>query len=287
MKKSQVYTPHRIRRKKSILKNRFFRQVILFSILAISVFYLLIFSATFQIENIIISGEEKVSKQGIKGVVENQIAKKILFFPTKSIFLANFKKIREDILNNFPTIAEIEMRRGFPAALNVVVTERLGTGVFCQGQQCFLLDSEGIIFDPHYLNIGVGASPHYPNIGVGAGEIFEENPKLLKIESRAHDIQLKPGDSVIEKEKLTQILEIISKLKQDLKISCDLAEIVSGERLNVKTNEGWEIYFNPTEDINWQITELDLLLQNKIPSERREILEYIDLRFSRVYYRYR
>ena len=277
MIKSQgLRKPYRIRRKKSILKNRFFQYGVLFSILFISIFYLLIFSSVFQIEKIVITGEDKVSAEEIKTAVEKEIQRKILFFSTKSIFLANCQKITKSVLNNFPTIAKIEISRGFPRVLNVVVIERLGIACWQQEEQYFLLDDKGIIFDPLYQKIGVGAR-----------KIFEENPKLLKIESRTQDRELKPGDRVIEKEKIAEILWIISELKQNLKIAVDLAEIVSEERLNVKTNKGWEIYFNTKEDINWQITEIDLLLQNKIPLEKRDALEYIDLRFSRVYYKYR
>ena len=63
------------------------------------------------------------------------------------------------------------------------------------------------------------------------------------------------------------------------------AVIVSEERLNVKTSEGWEIYFNTADDLDWQVQELALVLEKQITPEKRRNLEYIDLRFSRVYYK--
>jgi len=56
--------------------------------------------------------------------------------------------------------------------------------------------------------------------------------------------------------------------------------IISEERLNAKTSEGWEIYFNLEGDINWQLTKLGAVLEKEIPPEKRENLEYIDLRFG-------
>jgi hypothetical protein len=56
--------------------------------------------------------------------------------------------------------------------------------------------------------------------------------------------------------------------------------IISNERLNIKTFEGWLIYFNPKEDLDWQTQKLDLVLEKQIPLEKREELEYIELRFG-------
>ena len=66
----------------------------------------------------------------------------------------------------------------------------------------------------------------------------------------------------------------------------EISSYVSEKRLNTKTSEGWEIYFNLKGDLNWQITELGLVSEKQIPLEDRGELEYIDLRFSRVYYKY-
>ena len=81
-------------------------------------------------------------------------------------------------------------------------------------------------------------------------------------------------------------MKIETKLKQDLEIQIELAEIVSDRRLNIKTSEGWEIYFNLQEDIDWQLTELALILKEKISPEKRGEIKYIDLRFEKVFIQY-
>ena len=80
------------------------------------------------------------------------------------------------------------------------------------------------------------------------------------------------------------------------------AAIVPGNRLNVTAKEGWRAYFEfPIELAKngkrekggvdsgklAQTAALKLILEEKIPAERRPELEYIDLRFSKVYYKYR
>lgn len=249
--------PYRIKKKKSILKNRFFWLGILLLIFIGTIFYFLIFSSFFQVEKIIVSGEKKVSKEEIVAIVEENLEKKILFFPSRSIFLVNLNKIREDISNTLPKIAEIEMSRTFPDALNILVIERLSLATWCQEERCFFLDKEGIIFE----------------------ETSEISPNNIKIKD-LREKKLELGEKVLEKEILDSIGEIEIKLRENLKINIEEFIIASDERLNVKTNEGWEIYFNLEGDLDWQLTKLNLVLKEKIPPEKRKDLEYIELRFG-------
>lgn len=255
--------PYQIKRKRSILKNRFFWLSILILIIGGTIFYFLFLSETFQIEKIIVTGEKKVSTKDIELLIEKNLENKILFFKTKSIFWVDTENIAKDILNSFPQIAEVEIGRIFPDALNIIVIERKEVGVFCREGDCFLLDNDGIIFEE-----------------APAGE-------YLKIKNLTFEGNLKLGEKVIQKEILNQILEIEKKLREDLKIPLTEISSVSNERLNTKTTDGWEIYFNLKENTNWQIEKLSLILEKEIPLEKRRNLEYIDLRFSKIFYKYR
>jgi len=88
------------------------------------------------------------------------------------------------------------------------------------------------------------------------------------------------GDRIIAKEQISKILEIGTKLKDNFKIPIEEILVVSDERLNVKTSEGWQIYFDPQKDLNWQLTKLSAVLKEEIPPEKRADLEYIELRFG-------
>jgi hypothetical protein len=59
-------------------------------------------------------------------------------------------------------------------------------------------------------------------------------------------------------------------------------------RLDIKTNENWQIYFdlNSMSDTDLKIAKLNLLLNGEITPEIRKNLQYIDLRFKdRAYYK--
>lgn len=256
--------PYRIKRKKSILRNRFFWLGILVLVIVGAFFYFLFFSETFQIKRIIITGEEKVSKEGLKLLIEKKLENEILFFKTKSIFLINSNEIKNDILDNFPQIAEVEVSRGLPDALNIVAIERSGLAVWCQGDRCFLVDNGGVIFEE--------SSPE------------TDLPKIL---DRQDIDSFNLGEKVIEENILASIFDIKKQLKGNLKINIEEFIIPNLGRLNVKITEGWEVYFNLKEDIGWQLTKLNLVLEEEIPPEKRGDLEYIDLRFTRVFYKYK
>jgi len=258
--------PHSYKIKKSILKNRFFWFGFLILIFISAIFYFLFFSQTFQIEKIIVTGENKVSTEDIKSLIQPKLENKILFFKTKSILLVNLDEIKEDILANFPPIAEVEIKKGFPDAINVLIIERAGLALWCQAGQCFLVDNEGVVFE----------------------RIFEET-ELVKIINEENQGPVLLGEKVIEKEKLNQVLfKIAPELEINLKITFKDFVISAEDKLIVETEEGWEIYFNFRNDIDWQMTKLRADLEEKIPPEKRKDLEYIDVQFGNFApYKYR
>jgi len=266
--------PHRFKKRKPIYRNRFFWLAILILIFFSSFFYFLFFTEFFQVEKISIVGLEQISEEQLNLSIKDKLENRILFFPTRNIFLVDLNKIKEDILKKFHRIATIEIHRNFPDSLNVLVTERKIIATFCQeGEEdkssslpsafareanCFALDEEGIVFEEKQID-----------------RIIQP---LIKALISADEISL--GKKVIEKEDLISILEINSQLKEDLNIPIEEFIISSKEKLIVLVSEGWELYFNLQENIKWQLTKLKALLEEKIPEEQRKDLEYIELRFG-------
>jgi len=249
-----------IKKKKSIISSRFFWLGILIILILGGFFYLICFSSFFQVKEITIAGEKNVLKlkENINLTIEEKLNKKILLFNTRSIFLVDLSGIGKDILNNFPKLDEVIIERRLPNALNVSVKERQEAVLWIQGDKRFLLDNKGTAFE----------------------EVFNIEPVILKIENLRQSPKFELGTKVIGQETLNKIIALESKLKDELKIPLAGFIIVSEARLNVKTSDGWEIYFNLQEDINWQLTKLKMDLEEEIPPDRRRDLEYIELRFG-------
>lgn len=263
MRKKQYFRkPRKIKRKKSLFQQRFFWITILMIFATASIFYFFIFSSFFQVRNIIILGQEKINEQDIRIFIEKKITKKILFLKTRSIFLINSKETENNILDSFPQISEIKITKKFPDALDIIIQERLGKFTWCYEEKCFLLDNQGVIFEQVFDN---------------------QDSNYIRIKDLTTNQKSDLGQEVIKKQKLSQILNITKRLDEDLEILVQEISILSDQRLNVRTTNGWEIYFNTQKDIDWQITELDLILKKKIPFEKKQEIEYIDLRFDKIY----
>jgi len=259
--------PYRIKRKKSILKifkSRVFWLGVLVLLAFCGIFYLISFSSFFQIKEIKIMGNQKISSETLENSIKKEIVRKIVFYNSKSIFLAQLNKIRKNLLKEYPQAARADLKRIFPDKISLKIQERKPIAIFCPAEsgteKCFLLDREGIIFEPAENNFS-GLPKIVGNIG-----------------------SLNLGEKALESNYLEYILEIKEKLAENQKI--EIKEFIPSEKkLTVITFDGWQIFFDPRGNVPDQILNLNLILNEKIPPEERGNLEYIDLRFGNKVYR--
>lgn len=257
----------KFKKRKSILKSRFFWIFILTLALIISVFYFFFLSEIFRIKEIRISASEDISQEEIQALLEKELKTPFFYFFHKdTFFLVNSSKIEDKILRDYPEIKEVDLKKEFPRSLVLEIKKRETAGIWCFSEDnCFSIDERGIIF--RELTLENGKREDLMVIFLKDGEI-----KNL-------------GEEVIPKEKMNQLLGIHDELEGNLQIAVEKFTLSGIERLDVKIIEGWEIYFDLSEDINLALTKLQLLLEKEISSAARGNLQYIDLRFSKVYYK--
>lgn len=264
MKKRYFRRPHRIKEKEPIFKNRLFWGFLSFLFILIGVFYLFVFSAFFQVKSIKVIGGKTISIIRLQNLVRRNIKKNIIFFSTKSIVLVNFGSLSKTILREFPQIDTIKFRRVLPNSLQILIKERIPICVWCNKlNKCFLVDKKGVAFG-YSSNASTSRQTIEPTI-----KFFEEKKVHL-------------GDVVVNPNRLKLILDIQKKLKAK-KIIANNFIFVSPVDLKIQTKDGWFIYLNPKKDIDWQITELVLVLEKKISPVKKSMLKYIDLRFDKVF----
>ena len=261
--------PYKVRRKKPmskklllIVKSKLFAKILIVAIIAFCCIWLVVFSQIFQIKHIHISGAQRVLPEEIQSIVEDKIKSRILFWDTRNILFVNANKIQQGILSNFPEIIEVEITKALPDALDVAVVERNQSAVLVWLDQQFFIDNKGVVFEKDAVS----------------------SPDALKIKTCFIHSEPKLGKEVIEQSTLSSIFIIQAQLEK-MKIPIEIIEIVSNSRVNVKTSEGWEIYFNTNGGTAQQARELELVLKEKISPEAREDLEYIDLRFDKIFYK--
>lgn len=263
--------PHKIKPKTSIFKRRTFWLVVLVFVLSATIFYFAVFFSGFQTKNIIISGNEKVATSDIEALVSEKIKKQILFLNSESIFLISPTIISNTIMDSFPDINSVEVHRRLANTLVVNIKERVPLIIFCgsisTSEKCFFIDETGVAFEE-------------------ATAIFSDFPVVFispKLASEGGRQEIVLGKGAVKRDIVGFIIKIKKNLKDNFGVGIKEANIVSDERMNVLTSEGWNVYFNLTSDVDLQIAKLKLLLEKEIPQESRGALDYIDLRFGRAY----
>lgn len=258
--------PYKIKKKKSVFRNNNFLFFSLFLTIFVGTFYFFIFSSFFQVRAIEISGLQKISQENFQNIIDKNIQKKIFLFSSKNIFLADFGKISKEALNEFPQLDTIKIKRKLPHAITINAEEKKPAAVLVFNDRKFFIDRKGIIFEE-------------------IKDSLSDLP-ILTIDGLSENLNL--GSEIISADRLAKIISANNRLRSDLTININNFNIVSPEKLAVKTKGGWEFYLNIEADIDWQITKLSVVLQEKIPPEKRRDLEYIELRFGNFApYKYR
>jgi len=234
----------------SFSESRFFRFFCLGAVLMPGLIYLFIFSEVFKIEEIkVLSSNEEITNQEL----------------SKNIFLLKTKPINTKILDQFPEILELNFQKKMPDILAIEVKEKEEVAVLCHESynKCFFIDKDGLMFKQVDK------------------ELISDNQLVIFLKGLSGDFALK--ERFLLSNKIEDFLEIQETLENNLKIEIKNFIIVSQKRLNVEIEEGWEIYFSLEKDIKLQIAKLKILLEKEILVEERKNLEYIDLRFERVF----
>lgn len=220
--------------------------------------WLVCFSPVFEVKEIEIAGAQKIEEREFVDVIEKSVNKRIGLFDSKSILLFNLDQTKRELLARLPQAQEIKIEREFPSKIIASVQERRAAAVFESQGKLYSLDEAGVAFE---------------ECASAAG--------LIKILDGSTAVEI--GAKAIEKEVLNGILRITSELRASTDIACEEAIIASPERINLPVKEGWQIYFNPRKDAESQIIRLLAVIKEDSFREKRNNLEYLDVRFTRVY----
>ncbi len=241
------------RRKKTFfLKKKSFLIIFLSFLIVCVSFWFFFFCSIFDIKKAQIS-LVKDSDQ-INEIITRELQTKSLFiFKRKNLFLFRKKRVINELLKQIPRIKNISIRNNFSRYLLVNVKEREAVLILCNND-CYLVDEDRIIFEK--------------------GE--RDDLSFVFVND---DIFI-PKEAMPE-ETFSQIMKIDSFLREKLEI--EIGRFILEKKFILRTKEGWEIYFDLEQDIELSLLKLKLLLEKEI--ENTKSLEYIDLRFSKVYYK--
>lgn len=246
-RKRKYKSRYRRRRSQSFVRKRWFWDIALGFIFLVSLGYLLFFSPAFEMQKISIVTPGGIRPVKIYNLVTGDLG--------KPLFMVNKGSIREKILEDFSEIKEVSIRKRFFHELFLTIQKRKPVAFFCPNTTtsgCALIDYQGVMFE--------GVLPASIN------QIFSTKER-------------------IDEKVVAQISEISDVFEGRLEVGVKQFTLSGESRLDVETLEGWQAYFDLSGDLEITLEKLALLLEKELPTGKRKNLEYIDLRFSKVYFR--
>ncbi|GEM_PF-1470776 len=249
----------------------------------------------------------------LSSIVQNNLEEKFWqFIPQKSIILAPYDKIEEDILESFPEIKTVVVNKKLPrlgalaslnkvagATIEIIIEKRKSIGIWCQIEEMQSMTDLSTTTPDEVVESQNQALKEEPKIKKcfyidKEGIVFKESPLIsgslvLNIfSSKKQLVDLR--SEVVSPEIIDFILTIDKKLPKIKTVTGPSWQIldfkiISPEDLRIRTVQGCQIYFNPTYSVDSQLKALEMASEKEI-KENWPSLEYIDLRIEgRVYYR--
>lgn len=233
--------------------------------------YTLFFSTYLKISKITIIGNSELSSAEIKKVINDQQQGKILKIIPKDNFLLTRNGAVEKLLaGQFRKIKSVAVVKKFPDTLEINLQERKALLVFCSGEQCFLIDENGVAYSEADFN-----SP----------ELTQNN--LIKISDGSPEA-VKLGDEIFDQ----AYIQYVSTLKEALQGIGIFAEndfttpSLMANEVKVKIVQGGELFFSTQFSLESAVKTLAFILKKEPLKTQQPDLAYIDLRTeNKVFYR--
>ena len=296
----------------------------LFIIFIFVVIYFIFFSESFMIKKININGNKTVTGKSIEKIIENENSNQALIIFSKNNFFLNDKdKLREELLNEFPEIETIIIKKKFPNILEIEITEKNPLILWCRTESCYYLDLKGTAFMTEENGMETYKNKKFIKI-IEETKIKEEIEDELERKEKEKirenelallnniqdatdleisddsedeekenekDIILEPieiNDKVADEDFINFVFELDNNIKNntDLKIKYYKTKGVKTREIIAYTNKNIRIYFNTIDDAKVQTTYLKDFISGGIGKNEINTLEYIYLKSgNKIFYK--
>ena len=225
-----------------------------------------------------VTGTSILTPEEVVRVVEELISRSYLWvIPKDSLILLPRKEIRNKLLTELPRIKSLELNLIDVKTLNVSISERQPSALYCdqvegiiQSSDCYFLDEDGFIY---------ASAPSY------SGDVYF-------IYTRSHSVDEPLGQSLLPKEVFVVLVEFVNEL-ENLGVSPKVLEITnqnesqSGKYTLHLVNAG-RIFWDSEDSLDLVRSNLESFLISDIVSSNPDFLkqvEYIDLTIpNKVYW---
>ena len=220
-------------------------KLILYSVVFLVVVYFLFFSGKFLVKEVIIEGNklvpsDKIIEYGHKG--------------TNIIFI-NSTELRKQILNENPQIQDVQVIRGIPDAVKIVVLEHENKIVWQTGGVKYLVSTQGVV----------------------TKKLEETETYTSPLISDSKNLPVSLGASIVSPNFIAFVTNINDKFFETTNIKPTYFEIPQTTfDLYLYTEAGFYVKFNTMRSSSKQLENLKKVLVEK----RDGVKEYVDLRID-------
>ena len=273
--------------------------------------WLILYSPYLEIKNIKIYGTKEIPVNAVETLVQSQLnSPRYLIFKQKNIFLFDEVKLEQRIRESFK-LEDVKLEKKLWDTLRIQIYENKAVLVYQEGEHYYNVDKKGIVLKEIKLK-GIEEGlipiekyiepPQEPEPAEGEEKTTEdedlegdetgdspEAEEIEEVEVPPIPIKLWQDEEQILSEEMTQfIMQTNIELKDNnLPITTFAIPDFEGREVRILMTEGWQAYLDIDDDPEDQIKHLDLVLKQKIKTDR-EHLDYVDLRFGeRVVYKLR
>ncbi len=214
-------------------------------VIILAVFYYVFFSSKFRIKDIIVEGNSLVSRDEIVGVLpQNQ-----------NIFRLDIEQSKSLITTKFPEINEVEIYRGIPDALKIVVVERENKIVWRTNNELYYIS----------------------NSGIATRKITTDGIKNLPVVVDTKNLPVQLGKPLVSPNFVAFITNVNATFQSEEGIKLLNFEIPETTfNINLKTDAGFFVKLNTLRSSQKQLSDLKAILAKFRPN----IHEYVDLRID-------
>lgn len=255
--------------------SRFIFHILFLAFIGVSI-YILFFSQYLKITNIDIQGTQELKNQDLRDTLQSYLDGKFLgVVPKNNFLLVSQKKIASLLEGDFKKIRSVAVAKKFPDSISITIDERKSLLVWCAGADgnCFLIDENGTAYTAADFN---------------SAEITQNH--LIKIiDQSARSVAV--GEKIIEPDYERYAISIKDALKgigQEVEGDAYGTPSAIADEINVKTKQGMQLYFSTQFPLESATQMLDVVWKKEIPEDKRESVDYIDLRSEgRVFYKFK
>lgn len=292
--RSEFNNPFFIKSRAINLKSYLF--FLLFSaIIAASCYFFLIFGY-WKINSIVIETQNQTYHDRIQKIVDDALNSRVLkVFNGANYFLFNSENVKTKIENEL-LVENLEIQKKMPNKIIVNFNEIKPSYVWIQGGKFYNVDENGLVLDEIIsVQQNIDNSDEHTNIGDENEFNLEKIKKFLQnsdanlklaIIYNESGANIKSREFVKDKNVFQMVNDLNVKITQKAGINIVLYKINTDnfKKIEVITESGWKIFFNPGTDLVQQYENLYSLMQKTFKEIKPS--EYIDLRYgNKVYYK--